>query len=107
MEEIILNLPDMHVFICINDRTNNQNDKPSCGPRITSEKVREIKKWLSQQGLVKKIQVTKAKCLGHCHKEGSVVCVYPQGKFYKKVLGVQEIKNIINQEKKELFSRSF
>jgi (2Fe-2S) ferredoxin len=103
MKEITSFLPEMHVFVCVNDRTIIQGvEKASCGPKSNSETVKEIKKWLTQEGLITKIQVTKTKCLGHCHKEGGVVCVYPQKKFYKEVTSINDIKKIINGERKNL-----
>lgn len=95
MAEQILTKPKMHVFICINEQINDP--KPSCAPRITEEDVKEIKLWLHQQGHTKDIFCTKTKCLGFCNPEGSVICIWPQRKFFK-VQNKEEIKELIQKE---------
>ena len=93
--------PAMHIFICTNDRTQTADHRPSCGPTITPEMVKEIKLWIRSQGLTNEIYCTKASCLGFCNPEGGVMCIWPQGKFIKGLTSVEEIKNIIQQEAEE------
>ncbi len=103
MEDIIFPKPKLHFFICINDRTANPgNNTPSCGPRITPEMVKEVKKWLAQQGLASKVYCTKVKCLGFCNSDGGVACVYPKGKFVKGLRSIEDIKVFIQEELSEL-----
>ncbi|MBI5797517.1 (2Fe-2S) ferredoxin domain-containing protein [Candidatus Woesearchaeota archaeon] len=95
MAKQILTTPKMHVFVCINERINDA--KPSCAPRITEEDVKEIKLWLREQGYTNEIFCSNTKCLGFCNAEGSVICIWPQGKFYK-VQNKEEIKKLIQKE---------
>lgn len=87
--------PKMHVFVCINDRSHIPgNTTPSCGPRIKEEEVKELKLWIRSQGYTNEIFCTKTKCLGFCNEESSVICIWPQGKFFK-VQDKEEIKKVI------------
>ncbi len=89
----------MHVFICVNDRSNKPNDtKPSCSPTITPETVKEVKEWIRGQGWTSLIYCTRTSCLGFCNSEGGVMCIWPQGKFFKGIKSVNEIKSIIQEE---------
>ena len=97
MEDISVQ-PKLHVFICINDRTGTQDEKPSCGPGITKEMVKEIKQWIIKQGLTNSIYCTKVQCLGFCNPEGGVIAIYPKGRFVKGIKGIEEIKQIIQEE---------
>lgn len=98
MKEIRFPKPKLHLFVCINDRSKHSgNTKPSCGPRITAEDVKEIKLWLQAQGLTTQVYCTKAQCLGFCTEEGSVVALYPQGRFFI-VQNKNEIKDLIQKE---------
>ena len=96
MEDITFPKPKMHVFVCVNDRTDKET--PSCGPTITPEQVREVKLWIRQQGLTTFIYCTKVRCLGFCNPEGGVMCVYPSGRFVKGLKGVEDIKQVIVEE---------
>ncbi len=42
MQDIDFPKPKMHLFVCVNDRTGTQSDKPSCGPRIKPEDVKNV-----------------------------------------------------------------
>ena len=103
MEDIHFPKPKLHFFICINDRTATpENNKPSCGPQITAEMVKEVKHWLVQQRLAAQIYCTKVKCLGFCNSDGGVACVYPKGRFIKGLHTVEDIKTFIEQEISQL-----
>jgi predicted metal-binding protein len=97
MEEINFPQPKVHLFVCVNDRTG-RSDTPSCSPRITSENVKEVKKWILEEGLTTQVYCTKAKCLGFCNKEGSVAVVYPKGKFVKGIQNTADLKQLIKDE---------
>ncbi len=95
MQPITFQKPKLHLFICTNDRTGVPNNtKPSCGPRISPEHVKELKRWICEQGLTTRVYCTQAKCLGFCNAEASVVCAYPEGKFFK-IQSVEELKKHI------------
>ncbi|MBI4151406.1 (2Fe-2S) ferredoxin domain-containing protein [Candidatus Woesearchaeota archaeon] len=90
--------PTLHVFICTNDRAQTGDPRPSCGPQITPEMVKEIKLWIRTQGLTADIYCTKASCLGFCNPDGGVMCIWPQGIFLKGITSVDEIKQVISDE---------
>ncbi len=95
----------MHVFICVNDRSHNPSDtKPSCSPTITPEMVKEVKEWIRGQGWTSLIYCTRTSCLGFCNSEGGVMCIWPQGKFFKGITSVNEIKSIIKEEVEDMDS---
>src|SRR3989338_517617 len=98
MQDIPFPKPKIHLFVCINDRTGTGSDKPSCGPRITSDDVSEVKQWIRNQGLTTTVYCTKAKCLGFCNEESSVACVYPSGRFVKGILNKEDLKEIVKEE---------
>jgi len=99
MEEINFPKPKLHLFVCINDRSNRKNNTtPSCGPKITKEDVKKVKKWIVEQGLATKVYCTKAQCLGFCNPNGGVAVIYPVGKFYKDIKNVDDLKQIILKE---------
>jgi (2Fe-2S) ferredoxin len=95
MENININ-PKLHVFICVNDRSNFGT--ASCSPTITLEMFKEVKQWINRNGLASTIFCTKTKCLGFCNPEGGVMCVWPSGRFVKGLINVDEIKQVINEE---------
>jgi len=98
MNDISNATPALHVFVCVNDRTNSTDTKPSCGPTITPEMVKEVKLWVRQQGWTSRVYVTKAQCLGFCNPEGGVACAYPKGRFVKGLQSVEDIKNFVQEE---------
>ena len=99
MEDIQFPKPKLHIFVCVNDRTEIQgNTTPSCGPRIKAEDVKEIKLWLREKGWTTQVYCTKAKCLGFCDPDGSVAVVYPKGRFIKGIQSVEDLKQIILEE---------
>ncbi|HIJ11457.1 TPA: (2Fe-2S) ferredoxin domain-containing protein [Candidatus Woesearchaeota archaeon] len=88
--------PDMHVFICVNERCSG--DMPSCAPTITREMVKDVKLWVRSKGWTNSIYVTKASCLGFCNPKGGVLCIWPQGRFVKGITSVKDIKKVIMEE---------
>ncbi len=96
MEKLAFPKPQIHVFVCVNDRSHKLGGAtPSCGPTVTAEMVREVKQWVLSQGLVGKVYVTKASCLGFCNPDGGVAVVYPSGDFFKGIRSVDDLKKII------------
>lgn len=98
MTEITFLKPKVHLFVCVNDRTGTQSDKPSCGPRIKADDVNKVKEWLRTEGLTTQVYCTKAQCLGFCNSEGSVAVVYPKGRFVKGIQNGEDLKEIIKEE---------
>ena len=102
METIDFLKPRVHVFICVNDRTGiPDNTKPSCGPRITPDDVKAVKRWIQEQGWTTQVYCTKSQCLGFCNPEGSCAVVYPEGRFVKGIQNVDDIKQLVKEEVKQ------
>lgn len=99
METIQFPKPKLHLFVCVNDRTGiPDNTKPSCGPRITPEDVKEVKRWIQANGWTTQVYCTKALCLGFCNAEGSCAVVYPEGMFVKGIKNIKDIKELVTEE---------
>ena len=102
MQDIPFPKPKLHLFVCINDRSDIPgNTTPSCGPRITPEEVTKVKQWIREQGWTTQVYCTKAKCLGFCNTESSVACLYPEGKFVKGIQNRNDIQQLITEEMKK------
>lgn len=99
VQEIKNAVPKIHIFVCVNDRSQRQdNTMPSCGPTITIEQFKELKKWVMAQGWTRSVYCTKVSCLGFCNPEGGVACVYPSGRFFKGIKNVEDLKKIVSEE---------
>ena len=94
--------PDIHLLVCINDRSKKETPMPSCGPTISPDDVKQIKLWIRQQGWTGSVIATKCQCLGLCNSEGGVACIYPSGKFFKGIRSVDELKKIVIDEMQTL-----
>ncbi|MCS7204216.1 MAG: (2Fe-2S) ferredoxin domain-containing protein [Leptospiraceae bacterium] len=71
---------EYHIFLCA-DQT-----EPKCVSKDEGLRSWEyLKKRLSELGLVQsgKVFRTKANCLRVC-KEGPIMCIYPQGRWFKQ-----------------------
>lgn|SRR3989338_4460749 len=91
--------PKMHVFVCVNDRTViDGNVKPSCGPTITKEQVKEVKQWILEQGLVNQVYCTATHCMGFCSKDGGNACAWPKGNYVKGLQNAEDIKKFLKEE---------
>lgn len=99
MEDILFPKPLLHLFVCINDRAGIPgNTTPSCGPRITPDDVKEVKRWIVQQGWAALVYCTKVKCLGFCDPDGSVAVLYPEGRFVKGIQNKEDLKRLVQVE---------
>jgi (2Fe-2S) ferredoxin len=88
----------LHIFICVNDRSQKPDDeRPSCGPRVTESDVKALKKWIIEQGLMQTVFCTKTGCLGFCHADGSNAVVYPRGRFVR-FQDINDLKQLILEE---------
>ena len=97
MEEINFKLK-VHLFVCVNDRAGTGDPKPSCGPKMSEEDVKEIKLWIREKGLTGQVVCSKTKCLGFCNPQGGVACIYPSGRFFKGIKNTDELKELILDE---------
>jgi predicted metal-binding protein len=68
---------ESHLFIC----THSREDRASCAGRGSVELASDLKSWVKENDLKKKIKITKSGCLGLC-EEGIVAVCYPQGRWY-------------------------
>lgn len=75
---------DIHIFICVNQRTGS--DKLSCGEAHGLALVAEFKKQIKDLKINLKIRANKSGCLGICDF-GPTIAVYPEGIFY---VGVEQ-----------------
>ncbi len=84
---------EKHVFLCTNQRINNENCCANCqAPAIHAYAKERIKKLgLNGQG---KIRINKAGCLDRCN-EGPVMVVYPEGVWYTYV-DITDVDEIID-----------
>ena len=98
MEDIIKGLPELRMFVCVNDRSKLEIPRPSCGPTITESDVKEVKAWLKEQGLWGKIKVTKVLCFGFCNTDGGVCGIYPKGRYVKGLQSAEDIKQLLREE---------
>ncbi len=80
-----------HIFICCNTREEGE----CCSKVNSNELYLKIKKYVSENGLIQKVYVTKTKCLGYCNNEGATVVIYPEGKWFLKIKNLEEIKDSI------------
>lgn len=71
---------ESHLFIC----THEREDRASCAGRGSRELAGDLKTWVKENDLKKKIKITKSGCLGLC-EEGIVAVCYPQGRWYTEL----------------------
>lgn len=81
-----------HVFVCVNNRTD---ERKACAHQNSSDirqklKFESKKKWPS--GMVR---VTQTGCLGVC-EHGPNVIIYPQNKWYSNVT-IDDIDRILDE----------
>ena len=87
----------IHVFVCLNNKQNI--DKSDCAKHISLEQFKEIKAW-NKDNHFPNVLLTKTGCLGVCNPQGGVIAIYPSGNFYKGIIDIEEIKQIIEEELK-------
>lgn len=80
-----------HIFVCINDKENEE----CCAKRNSNEILRILREHVNKNGLMGLYNITKTKCLGHC-LEGPTIAIYPDGLFFKKV-SIDDTKKIIEE----------
>ena len=90
--------PKLHVFVCVNDRTQRRTDMASCGPTITTETVKQVKHWIMQNGLTHQVLITKTGCLGVCPKKGGVAVIYPSQRWVTEIQDARDVVQVIKEE---------
>jgi (2Fe-2S) ferredoxin len=70
-----------HVFVCINERENNNN---SCGEVHGMALVNAFKELIKEKKINAEVRAQKAGCFDVCNF-GPAVVVYPEGIFYGNV----------------------
>lgn len=63
------------------------------------EQVKELKMWIRSQGWIGEVAATACSCLGLCHAAGGVVRIFPSGRMFQNVTSIDEIKNLITDER--------
>lgn len=100
MEDIQIQKPKIHIFMCTNDRTGKNSEKPSCGPKIDESVFREVKNWLREEGLAQQVYCSRTHCLGFCNPLGGVIMIYPKMRYIRGVQDAQDIRKVILEELK-------
>lgn len=78
----------LHIFICVNERAGAH-----CGHR---NELRTLKRWVIENGLLSKVQITGTTCLGYCG-ENRVCWVYPDNMFYE-FRSLKQVKEFITNQ---------
>lgn len=81
--------PELQMFVC----TRTKEDGACCGAKGSMELRDNLKKWVKDQGLNKRVKITASLCLGQC-ENGIAVCVYPQNEWYTNVHAEQDIEKL-------------
>ncbi|MEK6941215.1 MAG: (2Fe-2S) ferredoxin domain-containing protein [Nanoarchaeota archaeon] len=93
--------PEIHIFVCTNDRANDPELKNSCGPEITHDTVKRVKKWILDSGFKGRVQCTRTGCLGMCPEDGGTAMIYPSNKTFIGVHGAEDIIDLLKTELKK------
>ncbi|MCB9362897.1 (2Fe-2S) ferredoxin domain-containing protein [Candidatus Woesearchaeota archaeon] len=90
MKELPVPTASLHVFICMNDR--EEDNPPSCGRRFTLTQFKQLKQWVREHH--PDVRITRTFCLGHCTDKGIVVLLQPMQKYFI-VDNLEEVKTLI------------
>ncbi len=92
MEESQLPKPLAQLFICCKVKEG----KPSCGQKGSIQMVEDLKIWLKENQLNKKLRVSQSSCLGQC-ESGITACLYPKDQWFKNVTpsDLENLKKIL------------
>lgn len=101
MEKLNIEKPLLHIFVCVNDRCETQNgqktSKPSCGPTIDLEELKNLKIRIKLSQISCHVKLTQTKCLGFCSPIGSIILLQPKQEYYL-INSVKEIEDLIKSE---------
>ncbi len=70
------------ILVCCNQK--DVNDSTLCGNRGALEMHAELKQYVKEKGLTKKVRIVKSGCLDYCGL-GTIVCVEPEHEWLKGV----------------------
>jgi len=87
-------LYERHVFVCENERPP-ESPKGSCSAKGGREVRARLKDAVAKAGLVGRVRVNSAGCLGQC-AEGVTVVVYPEAVWYGHVR-VEDVDRIVEE----------
>ncbi len=66
--------PQKHVIICCNTR-----EIGDCCQKVGGEQLYiKLKEFVKKNGLVGRVWVTRARCLGFCNPVGTTIVIYPE-----------------------------
>ena len=69
---------DVHILVCVNERTVG-----SCCKNVHGQETfLGLKRWVAENGLVRCVWVTRTVCLGFCNDVGANVVIYPAGRWF-------------------------
>lgn len=101
MEELCIEKPLLHIFVCINDRgealEGEKPLKPSCGPKINLEDLKNLKRELKEKGFNKKVKITQTRCLGLCSSKGPIILLQPMQEYFI-ISSIKDIKTLIKEK---------
>ena len=80
--ERILKTQTRLILVCGN--TKEGADEKYCGNRGSADLLAELKEYVKEKGLQKKIWIVRSGCLDYCGI-GPIVCIEPEHIFYKGV----------------------
>ena len=76
--------PQIHLFVCANQRDPTSPLGPGCGDRGQSVYL-ALKDEVARRRAYAAIWITKTHCLGVCPKSGATVAIYPRGDILSEV----------------------
>jgi len=91
---VSLSLYQIHVFICQNQREQN-DPRGSCAQKGSERIHNKLKEDIKSLNLPTRIRINKSGCLGTC-KQGVSMVIYPTGIWYGKVTE-NDLNEIINK----------
>jgi NADP-reducing hydrogenase subunit HndC len=80
--EPILSPQSRLILVCGN--TKGGTDEKYCWNRGSADLHAELKEYVKEKGLQKKVRIVKSGCLDYCGL-GPIVCIEPEHQFYKNV----------------------
>jgi len=87
---------ERHVFVCVNEREEEQSD---CKKVKGHEVFMALKEFVIKNGLAGSIWVTKTGCLGFCNDVGTTIVVYPDKIWFMQTTeqDLDEVKEFITK----------
>jgi (2Fe-2S) ferredoxin len=77
-------VPQVHLFVCVNERDEGAPLGPGCGKNGLA--VYDVMKAeIAKRGAYRAAWVTRTLCLGQCPKVGCTVAIYPRQRILTEV----------------------